>query len=201
METKMKKQTIQRAFLTMLVVGALSSLTMAGEPQISLSSGKNQDLNFYEKPQLRNLTLTATEPMGAIKDGDTIRISVPSKWNCRFDSTGSITLSGNATGKVGTPAFTNAGRTLTLPVTSDFANGDQLVIAGLKMTDLHLVPAESTASLELDYTGDGVVDSLDAYTKTVKVMVTGGFYDGWDVAEAPDLQSLMVELALVVIIR
>lgn len=108
-----------------------------------------------------------------------MRVSVPAAWGCRFDTGTAVSIGGGASGKVGTASYSGDGRTLVIPVTANFVNGDTLTVSGLKLANLQLAPA-GTQRLELDFTGDGMVDVLDQYALLVSVAWPGGAYDGWD---------------------
>ncbi|MFO7534944.1 MAG: hypothetical protein R6X19_04555, partial [Kiritimatiellia bacterium] len=105
-----------------------------GGPLVSLSSGSEQPFDWKETaPALALVTIEAEDPQGMITNGGTIRLSVPAEWACRFDTTAAPPLGGDAAGRVGTAGFTDEGRTLAIPVTSDFADGDTLTVSGLKL--------------------------------------------------------------------
>lgn len=147
---------------------------------VSLSSGSNQVFDWSQaSAALAAVTITTTEPAGTITNGGTLRVSVPGAWLCRFDTGSAVTYAGNAAGKAGVASFSGDGRTLQIPVTADFVAGNTLMLSGLKLVDLRLVPASSSA-LGLDFTGSPAADKIDLYTVRVRVQWTGGSYDGWD---------------------
>jgi hypothetical protein len=158
----------------------MTNSTGLGGAIVTLSSGSNQVFDFMTvSAPLAVLVLTAENPAGTITNGGTIRICVPAAWACRFDTAASVSFSGAAAGKVGEASYADGGRTLNIPVTSDFAAGDALAISGLRLLALSLVPLE-TRQLELDSNGDGARDKYDDYTLAVRAMWPGGSYDGWD---------------------
>ena len=99
-----------------------------------------------------------------ITNGGAIRLSVPLDWVCAFE--GTVVVGGVAAAKVGAPAYTDGGRTLLLPVLADFADSDEITIAGLRLAGLRLV-VPGSRSLELDFDGDGQRDKYDDYTLVV----------------------------------
>lgn len=164
-----------------------------GGALVSFSSGTAQTFDFTTASgALATLTIHAEEPQGTIANGGTIRVTVPAAWACRFDTGAVVTLGGNAAGKVGAASYEDGGRTLGIEVSANFANGDTLTIAGLRLVDLRLV-SPGAASLELDFTGDGARDVYDEYALTLRALWPGGSYDGWDtylMAEAASLESV-----------
>lgn len=158
---------------------AMTESAGLGGALMSLSSGTNQTFDFTATPTLAALTIEAEDPEGTITNGGTMRLSVPTAWACRFDTGATVSLSGNASGKVGAASYTDGGRTLSIPVTITFLAGDTLVVSGLRLADLRLVSPD-TKQLELDFTGDGARDKYDDYSLTVRALWPGGAYDGWD---------------------
>ena len=147
---------------------------------VTLSSGTNQVFDwFLANPTLASLTISAEDPQSTITNGITMHVSVPTAWGCRFDTNSAVAYSGRATAKVTTPSFSDDGRRLLIPVTTDFVASDTLTVSGLKLVNLQLVPT-GASRLELDFTGDGVRDTYDLYTVQVQVQWSGGSYDGWD---------------------
>lgn len=169
---------------------ALTNSLGLGDGSISLSSVSNQVFDFKALyGALSTLTITATDPAGTMTNGGTIRLTVPAIWACRFDTGASVTCGGTASGKVGAASYADGGRTLSIPVTTSFGAGDKLTIAGLRLTDLWFVSPD-TKQLELDVDGDGTRDLHDLYSLTVRVVWSGGAYDGWDhdaMAESKEL--------------
>lgn len=172
---------------------AMAQALGLGGAMVTFSSGTDQVFNWSEvSASLAMLTLEAESPQSTITNGGTIRISVPALWRCRFDTSATPSIAGDAAGKVGSTSFSGDQRTLLIPVTANFADADTLTISGLKLADLRLVPA-GTASLELDFTGDGVRDVYDIYPIQLRVTWSGGSYDGWDRQTLADYANLTVQ--------
>lgn len=158
----------------------MTSAVGLGDALVSLSSGSDQLFDWtQEGPALATLTITAENPAGTITNGVTMHICVPTAWQCRFDTGAAVTCGEGAASKVDAPTYSGDGRTLLIPVTSDFEATDTLTLSGLKLVDLQLVP-DGSSRLELDFTGDGGRDVYDSYTMQVRVQWPGGAYDGWD---------------------
>jgi hypothetical protein len=157
-------------------------LDLTGGPQVSFSSVSNQVFDWTAADTtLAPVMIGAWVPQGTITNGGTLRVSVPTAWQCSFDIGSEVTLGGGAVGKVGVASYSGDGRTLLIPVTADFADGDTLMVSGLKLANLRLAYV-GTQWLELDFTGDGVRDAYDEYALQVNVLWCGGSYDGWDTA-------------------
>ncbi len=167
-----------------------------GGARVSLSSGADQDLAWTQvQAALATATIQvvqATNDLGqtAITNGGALRLSVPPAWACRFDTAAALTF-GGATAKVnvGGVTYTGNGRTLIVPVTADFGDGDMLTVGGLKLRDLALCRA-GAERLELDFDGDGRTDANDVYALRLSVQHRGGFYDGWDRQTMPAVVGL-----------
>lgn len=166
--------------------------------QIAFSSATNQLFDWTTpSAALTGATISVisygTNPpiIPIITNGITMRISVPSAWQCRFDTSSVPTYSGSASGKVGPPTFSGDARSVLIPVTSDFVTNpvSALTVSGMKLADLRLVGADP-AYLELDCTGDGARDLYDRCWLQVTANWPGGDYDGWDCLELPDYVSL-----------
>lgn len=175
---------------------AMTTAAGLGGARVSLSSGADQDLAWTAaQAALATTTIQvvqATNDLGqaVITSGGALRLSVPSAWACRFDTGAALTF-GGATAKVnvGGVSYTANGRTLIVPVTADFGDGDTLTVGGLKLLDLALCRA-GAEKLELDIDGNGASDANDAYALRLSVQHPGGFYDGWDRQTLPALAGL-----------
>jgi len=169
-------------------------ITLKLEAQVSLSSGAAQEFNYTASPALAEVTISVTS-LGDIANGYVIKLNVPIGWNCSFKGSATVTLSGTASTKVDTTSYINSGKTLSIPVTTDFAAGDTLKISGLQLNSLRFVrPKDSkysgAARLKLDYKGDGSTDVSDSYEITVSSDWSGGHFDGWDAASPSDKSNL-----------
>lgn len=173
-----------------------------GNLSVSLSSGTEQTFAWTQAGPagLAALTIDAQQPGGMITNGGTIRVTVPESWQCRFDMGVTVTIGGDASGKVGAASFSGDGRALEIPVTSDFAAADTFTVSGLKLQNLVLCRA-GTQRLELDFDGDGVLDVYDEYALVVTVSSPGGSYDGYDCDAMIDAVSLMLSMRTLFIMR
>jgi hypothetical protein len=176
---------------------AMSVVAGLGGARVSLSSGADQELDWTQaQAALATATIQvvqATNELGqtVITNGSSLRLSVPSAWACRFETGAALSFDGDAKDKVNGAgaSYTGDGRTLIVPVTEDFGDGDTLTVAGLKLLDLALCRA-GAEKLELDIDGDGGPDANDAYALRLSVQHRGGFHDGWDRQALPALAGL-----------
>lgn len=120
-----------------------------------------------------------------ITSGNDIRIQIPSAASLAWDTGAVVTISGDATGKVGTVSYTGGGTILVLDVTSDFSSGDDVTLSGLKFSDqqgasgpidwLELILNGATAVAGFDirpfYT-DSLIITYDG--STIGTTTTGG---------------------------
>ena len=160
-----------------------------GSQQVALWSASAQVFEWYAADTvLLPLTVGAWgQPQSAVANGCTLRVSVPAAWQGRFDSGAAVTLGGSAAGKVGGASYSGDGRTLLIPVTADFADGDTVTVTGLILADLPLCRA-GTQRLELEFTGDSAADVYDENALKVNpVFWCGGPYDGWSRATSEAL--------------
>ena len=160
-----------------------------GSRQVVLWSESSQVFDWFAADTvLLPVTVGAWgQPQSAVANGGTLRVSVPAAWQGRFDSGEAVTLGGSAAGKVGAANYSGDGRTLLIPVTADFADGDTVTVTGLILADLPLCRA-GTQRLELEFTGDSAVDAYDEKALQVNpVFWCGGPYDGWSRATSEAL--------------
>lgn len=160
-----------------------------GSRQVVLWSASAQVFDWFAADTvLLPVTVGAWgQPQDAVTNGGTLRVSVPTAWQGRFDSGVAVTLGGSAAGKVGAASYSGDGRTLLIPVTADFADGDTVTVTGLTLADLPLCRA-GTQRLTLEFTGDSAVDVYDENALQVNAVVwCGGPYDGWSRATSEAL--------------
>lgn len=177
--------------------GSMSAPTILGGADIQMSSTDDQKFSFTATPPLSPITITAFDPQGLLTNGGTMFISIPEKWDCKFDISKSVSLSGIAAVKIDTPVYINDGHSLALPIKGDFVANDVVIISGLYLEDLRLV-SPGTKHLELDFDGDGTRDVYDTKSITVEAIWSGGSYDGWDcrtMVSPSGLGGALVELS------
>ena len=158
---------------------AMTNAAGLGGAQVTLSSGTNEAFDWTQAAELAALTIAVENPAGMMTNGGTLRIVLPATFGCRFNTNSTVTCSGSASGKVGAASFSDAGRTVRIPVTADLAAADTLIVSGLALADLRLA-RQVTDRLALDLDGDGAMDIVDLYTVELRVSWPGSSYDGWD---------------------
>ena len=104
------------------------------------------------------ITDAATAVITATKD---IRLRIPAGVNMTWNtSLTTATIGGAAASKVSTTVtYENAGKTLVLNVTSDFAAGDQITVSGLEFNNFTVVSAASALQLVVSGSGGGTASS------------------------------------------
>lgn len=157
-------------------------------PNVKLSWGADR---FFDQRALSiaapDLTITESDDIEAlgieVGGGNTIRIGFPDGLALRWDISG-LTYGGTAANKVGAASLAENNTVLVIPITSDFAASQTLVLKGLTMKDSYTARPISS-KLRLDYDGDNIWDKFDDYTMTLGMACAGGSYDGWalDLAE------------------
>jgi phosphodiesterase/alkaline phosphatase D-like protein len=106
-----------------------------------------------------------------------IRIRIPTAFNMVWDTTDtSAVIGGGAAGKVsGTVTYEDAGKTLVLNATSDFAGGDSITVSGLSFKTFSGTSAASNLELETDNLGG----TADTDSKTIRIVsATTRVWDG-----------------------
>ncbi|KPK38533.1 MAG: hypothetical protein AMJ69_08220, partial [Gammaproteobacteria bacterium SG8_47] len=132
------------------------TITISAPSTSTLSSAVNQTFTVGQAAAVAStMTVTdaATPTITAAQD---LRIRIPAALNMIWDtSVTSVTLGGAASGKVNATGITyeDSNKTAVLNVSSNFAGGDQMTIAGLKFTNF--TAASSATSLQLVVAGSG----------------------------------------------
>ena len=137
----------------------------------TLSSAANQAF-WVGKALTANSPITVAEGLPAtITVADDIRIRIPSGFNMVWDTLDvTATVTGTASGKVSaTVSYEDAGATLVLDVSSDFAFGDTVVVADLGFMDF--TASSGTDNLDLEVANDDVVTATDV--STVEILPRG----------------------------
>ena len=149
-------------------------LTLGGMPAAvpiaaqTIASAANQTFVVANPPTtLSAITITDAKPP-TITAANDIRIRIPASFNMTWNTAlTTATLGGGAAGKVSTTVtYEDAGKTLVLNVTTNFAQNDKLTISGLQFMTF---TATSTAdNLELVVSGaGGSTADLDSRTITI----------------------------------
>jgi TolB protein len=127
---------------------------------------------------------TAISPIRIVDDGTSptvtaandLRVRIPSGFNMDWDTADvTATIGGIAAAKVsGTVTYEDAGKTLVLEVTSDFAAADQITVSDLSFTNF--TAPSGPSSLELEVNNDGAVSATD--DKTIEVLAPNAVLEG-----------------------
>ncbi|MCZ6915840.1 MAG: hypothetical protein O7I93_03600, partial [Gemmatimonadetes bacterium] len=154
-------------------VSNLDDKTIAVSTPLTVSSAANQVFNVGAPAATISL-ITVTDDGGTptITAANDIRIRVPAGFNMTWDTADlAAALGGSAAGKVsGTVSYEDAGQTLVLDVTANFAAADQLTVAGLSFANF--VAVSAVGNLELEVGNDGLVSATDDKTIQINAPVT-----------------------------
>ncbi|MCI0401405.1 MAG: DUF2341 domain-containing protein [Gammaproteobacteria bacterium] len=145
------------------------------ERGVTLSSALSQTFAVGD-PATAISTITITDQSSAnscyqssITASNDLRIRIPSTFNMTWDSADTTaTIGGGAAAKVsGTVSYEDGNKTLVLDVTTNFAAGDSITVAGLSFNNF--TAASNADNLELEVGNDNAVAALDDKTVTVKL--------------------------------
>ncbi|MHC4422913.1 MAG: hypothetical protein ACYS1E_20315, partial [Planctomycetota bacterium] len=133
-------------------------------PPPAISSAADQSF-FVGDGLTANSPITITESAApAITAGNDLRVRIPAGFNMLWDKTDlDATIGGTASGKVSsTVSYEDAGATLVLDVTSNFAAGETVTVSDLSF--MEFTAPSSLDNLELEVENDGAVTSTDDKT-------------------------------------
>jgi uncharacterized repeat protein (TIGR01451 family) len=131
------------------------------------------------------ITISAGAP-GSITAANDIRIRIPAGFDMTWDALDvAATIGGGASGKVSpTVSYEDAGMTLVLDVTSNFASGDTITISDLSFVDFTAASGPDNLELEVDNAGtvavedDQTIEILPAGTPTISSELDQSFRVG-----------------------
>ncbi len=152
-----------------------------GGPVVTLSSGADRVFTAQVyRASAALLTITESAGGGILAD-NTMVLAFPADFDLKWDLT-DLVVDGTAAAKVddGNIVLSNGDTYLEIPVLVSFDASDTLTLSGLKITGFPFCLQNVAGRLLLDFDGDGLWDAADAYTLTVSMGWSGGYYDGWD---------------------
>jgi uncharacterized repeat protein (TIGR01451 family) len=148
-----------------------ASVDVAVEAMLAISSAADQTF-------LQGAAPAAISPIRITDDGTTpvitaandLRVRIPAGFLMEWDTTDlAATIVGVAAGKVSTTvSYEDAGKTLVLAVTSNFAAADQITVSDLSFRNFSGV--SSPDNLELEVANDGAISALD--DKTIEIILS-----------------------------
>jgi uncharacterized repeat protein (TIGR01451 family) len=140
----------------------------------TISSAANQTFVVADpSTAISPITIRASSG-GQIKANNDISVRIPAGLNMRWDPTiTTATITGSAASKVSTTVtYANGNLDLVLNVTTNFGNGEQITVSGLKFTNFTAASAASRLGLITGGPGGAVVAN-DNNTKTITAKVYG----------------------------
>jgi hypothetical protein len=144
---------------------------VAVEAVLSISSAADQTFVVGAAPAaISPIRITDDGTAPAIAAANDLRVRIPAGFLMEWDTADlAATIVGIAAGKVSaTVSYEDAGKTLVLDVTSDFAAADQITVSDLSFENFG--GASSLDNLELEVGNDDVVSALD--DKTIEIVVS-----------------------------
>jgi hypothetical protein len=111
------------------------------------------------------ITIKAITDDADIKSGNDIRIKIPSAFPMEWDTSDiSAIISGSAAAKVSTTVSYPDTKTLLITVITDFSEGDEITVSGLKFRNFYVSAATDNLELYVDGALDATADALDDKT-------------------------------------
>jgi hypothetical protein len=158
---------------------------------VSISSAADQTFVVGDSAaaiSAATVTQTVGATGGGINTTDDIRIKIPASLYMTWDETdATAAITGGASSKVSTAVtYEDANKTLVIDVTTNFANGDSIVVSGLSFKNFTSTCAARYLELEID--NAGTTAATDNRKKTISLPARsagyyGGSYDGWSYAQ------------------
>lgn len=148
-----------------VALGVLASVAAPGRARAQTISSAANQLFHVSDPSTTISPITVTDQAGGvIKFNRDIYITIPATFNMIWDtSVLAATLTGSAAGRcVPVVTYLNGNKTVKVTVSTTFAAGDFVVIAGLKFTNFTAVSAVS--NLQLSLKSNFAVDATDTHT-------------------------------------
>jgi len=114
------------------------------------------------------ITIRAITDDSDINGGNDIRIKIPSTFPMMWDTSDtSAVINGSAAAKVNTTVSYPDDKTLLIIVNSDFSEGDEITISGLKFKNFYVTASADNLELYVDGALDATADALD--DKTINI--------------------------------
>ncbi|MGH2570390.1 MAG: FlgD immunoglobulin-like domain containing protein [bacterium] len=148
-----------------------ASVGVAVEAVLSISSAADQTFVVGAAPAaISPIRITDDGTVPAIAAANDLRVRIPAGFPMEWDTTDlAATIVGVAAGKVSaTVSYEDAGKTLVIDVTSDFAAADQITISDLSFENFS--GTSSSDNLELEIGNDGALSALD--DKTIEIILS-----------------------------
>jgi uncharacterized repeat protein (TIGR01451 family) len=143
-------------------------------------------------PSSAMTTATVTDAaVATITAASDIRLRIPPGLNMSWNTAlTTATLGGGAAGKVSsTVAYEDAGKTLVLNVTSDFAASDLLTVSGLQLTSFTAVSAATSLQLVVSGAGGGTAATSDKTRQVVAPTISSAANQTFGVADPATAMS------------
>ena len=141
---------------------AATSTTTKQIVQPTIVSAANQTFSVGDAAvNMSTITITDNATSPSITAANDIRVRIPAGFNMTWNTAlTTATIGGAAAAKVSTTvSYEDAGQTLVLNVTSDFAASNQITVAGLQFNNFTAVSASDNLQLVVSGAGGGTADT------------------------------------------
>src|SRR5438876_449541 len=175
--------------LLLACLGVAASLSPAAAQTIA--SGSNQTFGVGQPSTAMSPITVKDAATPTIKAAKDIRIRIPSTFNMTWNTAlTTATITGSGAGKVATTVtYEDAGHTLVIDATSNFAGNDQIVVSGLEFASFTAVSAGTKLQLVVDGAGAATKASDSKTITVVAATISAGANLSFVVGQAPTAMS------------
>src|SRR5438874_1303088 len=175
-------------FLLALLGIAASVSRVAGQ---TIASPANQTFGVGQPPTAMSPITVKDAATPTIKSAKDIRIRIPSGFNMTWNTAlTTATITGSGASKVSTTvSYEDAGQTLVIDATSNFAGNDQIVVSGLEFANFTAVSAATKLQLVVDGAGAATKASDSKTIAVVAATISAGANLSFVVGQAATAMS------------
>src|SRR5438876_7266072 len=178
--------------LLLACLGVAASLSPAAAQTIA--SGSNQTFGVGQPSTAMSPITVKDAATPTIKAAKDIRIRIPSTFNMTWNTAlTTATITGSGASKVSTTvSYEDAGHTLVIDATSNFAGNDQIVVSGLEFASFTAVSAATKLQLVVDGAGAATKASDSKTIAVVAATISAGANLSFVVGQAATAMSEIV---------
>src|SRR5436309_7467859 len=175
-------------FLLALLGVAASVTAVAGQ---TIAAPANLTFGVAQPPTAMSPITVKDAATPTIKSAKDIRIRIPSGFNMTWNTAlTTATITGSGASKVSTTvSYEDAGQTLVIDATSNFAGNDQIVVSGLEFASFTAVSAGTKLQLVVDGAGAATKASDSKTIAVVAATISAGANLSFVVGQAPTAMS------------
>src|SRR5436309_1925739 len=178
-------------FLLALLGVAASVTAVAGQ---TIAAPANLTFGVAQPPTAMSPITVKDAATPTIKSAKDIRIRIPSGFNMTWNTAlTTATITGSGASKVSTTvSYEDAGQTLVIDATSNFAGNDQIVVSGLEFASFTAVSAGTKLQLVVDGAGAATKASDSKTIAVVAATISAGANLSFVVGQAATAMSEIV---------